>query len=38
MISIAVERRQSTEYRIPEKNENNLIFAVYQNTKTPDPI
>jgi integrase len=27
-----------TEYRIPERNDNDLIFAVYQNTKMPAPI
>jgi integrase len=27
-----------TEYRTPEKRESDLIFAVYQNTKTPVPI
>jgi len=26
-----------TEYRIPSRTENDLIFAVYQNTKTPNP-
>jgi hypothetical protein len=27
-----------TEIRTPEKKDNDLIFAVYQNTKTPAPI
>jgi integrase len=26
-----------TEYRTPEKRESDLIFAVYQSTKTPNP-
>jgi integrase len=26
-----------TEYRIPDQEENDLIFAVYQNTKMPNP-
>jgi integrase len=26
-----------TEYRTPEKKETDLVFAVYQDTKTPDP-
>jgi integrase len=27
-----------TEYRTPETKENDLIFAVYQNTKMPNPV
>jgi integrase len=27
-----------TEYRTPSKKESDLVFAVYQNTKTPDPV
>jgi len=30
-------RKTITEYRTPDKNENDLIFAVYQNKKMPDP-
>ena len=26
-----------TEYRIPDREENDLIFAVYQNTRMPNP-
>ena len=26
-----------TEYRTPDRKENDLIFAVYQNTKMPNP-
>jgi hypothetical protein len=26
-----------TEYRTPDRKENDLIFAVYQNTRTPNP-
>jgi integrase len=26
-----------TEYRIPDREQNHLIFAVYQNTRTPNP-
>jgi integrase len=26
-----------TEYRVPDRKENDLIFAVYQNTKMPNP-
>lgn len=26
-----------TEYRTPDRNDNDLVFAVYQNTKTPNP-
>lgn len=26
-----------TEYRTPERNRSDLVFAVYQNTKTPNP-
>jgi integrase len=26
-----------TEYRIPDRKENDLVFAVYQNTKMPNP-
>jgi integrase len=33
-----VDRRKTiTEYRTPDKNENDLIFAVYQNKKMPNP-
>jgi integrase len=27
-----------TEYRTPQKRESDLVFAIYQNTKTPAPI
>jgi len=27
-----------TEYRTPSKKESDLVFAVYQNTNTPDPV
>src|SRR6476659_10835400 len=27
-----------TEIRTPDKNESDLIFAMYQNTKTPNPV
>jgi integrase len=30
--------KTTTEYRTPEKKESDLVFAVYQNTKTPAPI
>ena len=26
-----------TEYRTPDRKDNDLVFAVYQNTKTPNP-
>jgi integrase len=26
-----------TEYRTPDRRDNDLVFAVYQNTKTPNP-
>ena len=26
-----------TEYRIPDRKENDLVFAVYQNTRMPNP-
>jgi integrase len=29
--------KTATEYRTPEKKESDLVFAVYQNTKTPAP-
>jgi integrase len=29
--------KTTTEYRTPEKKESDLVFAVYQNTKTPAP-
>jgi hypothetical protein len=32
------EEKTITEYRTPERNDNDLIFAVYQNTKMPAPI
>jgi hypothetical protein len=33
-----VDRRKTvTEYRTPDKNENDLIFAVYQSKKMPYP-
>lgn len=26
-----------TEYRTPDRNDNNLVFAVYQDREKPDP-
>jgi hypothetical protein len=31
-------RKTIIEYRTPEKRESKLVFAVYQNTKSPVPI
>jgi integrase len=31
-------KKTITEYRTPEKIESDLVFAVYQNTKSPAPI
>jgi hypothetical protein len=31
------EKKTITEYRTPDKNDTDLIFAIYQNTKMPNP-
>ena len=31
------KKKTVTEYRIPDKKENDLIFAIYQNKKIPNP-
>jgi hypothetical protein len=31
------EKKTITEYRTPDKNNTDLIFAIYQNTKMPNP-
>jgi integrase len=31
------ERKTITEYRTPDKNDTDLIFAIYQNSKMPNP-
>jgi hypothetical protein len=31
------EKKTLTEYRTPDKNDTDLIFAIYQNTKMPNP-
>ena len=31
------DEKTITEYRTPDRKENDLIFAVYQNTKMPNP-
>jgi integrase len=31
------KKKTITEYRIPNREENDLVFAVYQNTKMPNP-